>query len=216
MIGAPPAERVWEPIKKVGAAEVPAAAMACVLPPATIVAPFEARETGVPETVIWPPGVRVCEPITKADEESAAIVELPTVITAPGEVVGFPGSATTPPALEVEDPGPGSAVTGEVDGDGFTGLTASGEVEVPGSTASGEVGVPGSTATGDEDTGSTAGVLLDAGGGSAAVGTVVAAATGVVVEPGEAGSAVLVTGAALVIGSAVGVVVVDENALSPP
>ena len=194
VMGAPPAESVCEPIKKVGAAV--GVAMACVLPPATIVAPFEARETGVPETVIWPPGVRVCVPMTKLDDESAVIVEPPMVTTAAGEVVGFEGSTTTPPALEVEVPG--SNTIGEVDGDGFAGSTTDGEVDGDGS-ADGSVLV-GSVSC-------VVGINVEVGVGET---------IGSVVDPGEADSVVVVTGAGLVMGSAVGVVDIDVKGSRPP
>lgn len=166
--------------------------------------------------------------MTKPDNGSMAMVEPPTVITPAGGIIGFDGLKTTPPALEVESL-PGSAATGEIDGETFAGSTTTREEDrdgFAGSTMTRELDVPGSTATDDIDVdGSTAtGSLLDAGGISAAVGAVVGlnvevvvgAVTSSVVEPGEAGSVVLMTGAVLVMGSAVGVVVVKEKALSLP
>jgi hypothetical protein len=222
VMGAPPAESVCEPIKRVGAAV--GVAMACVLPPATIVAPFGARETGVPETVIWPPGVRVCVPITKLDDESAVMVELPMVTTAGGEVFGFEGLTTTPPALELEVPG--SNTIGEVEGDGFAGSTTDGEVDgdgFAGSTTDGEVdgdGSAGSITDGEVDgDGSADGsVLVGSVGGVVGINVEVSVgeAMGSVADPGEAGSVVEATGAGLVIGSAVGVVDVDVKGSRPP
>jgi hypothetical protein len=43
---------------------------------------LDAREYIVPEFVIWPPGMRVCEATTNAEAELAVIAEPPTVITA--------------------------------------------------------------------------------------------------------------------------------------
>ena len=87
----------------------------CVLLPTTIVAPFEARETVVPETVISPPGVTVCIPTTNPDAEFAVMVELPIVT-----IAGVVATATG----DVDGEGfAGSTTTGVVDGDGFAGST---------------------------------------------------------------------------------------------
>jgi hypothetical protein len=61
VIAAPPATSVCEPDATIySGVLVPGKALtACVVPPMAIVAPFEARETVVPETVNWPPGVKV-------------------------------------------------------------------------------------------------------------------------------------------------------------
>lgn len=79
-----------------------------MLLPTAIVAPFEARETVVPETVICPPGVTVCVPTTNPDAEFAVMVELPIVTTA----------------------GVVATATGDVDGEGFAGSTTTGLVDV--------------------------------------------------------------------------------------
>lgn len=148
--------------------------------------------------------------MTKLDDESAVMVELPMVTTAGGEVVGFEGLTTTPPALEVEVPG--STAIGEVDGDGFAGSTTDSDVDgdgFAGSTTDGEV----------EGDGSADGLVLVGSVGCVVginVEVGVGETIGSVVDPGEACSVVEVTGAGLVIGSAVGVVDVDVNGSKPP
>lgn len=74
------------------------AAKACVVPPITIAVLLGFREMTVPEAVIWPPGVKVCDPITTADEESWVRTELPIVIITgvePEAGVVWPGFPTT-------------------------------------------------------------------------------------------------------------------------
>ena len=86
VIGDPPALSVSEPDAAMysGVAVGAGIAMTCVTDPIAMVAPFEASETGVPDNVTWPPGVKVDEPMTKPDAEFAVIVELPIVTTTKG------------------------------------------------------------------------------------------------------------------------------------
>lgn len=149
-----------------------------------MVAPFEARDIGVPETVNWPPGVKVVEPMTKPDTELAVIVELPNVTTAGGwELVGVEGGLPAAWALEFSVPGsppatgadeevpvPGSTATGDVDGDWFPGSAEALEVVSVGSPPPTgelvEVSVPGSPpAAGEVDVDWSTGLLdaVDAG-----------------------------------------------------
>ena len=123
-----------------------------MLDPITIVAPFEARETVLPSTVTWPPGVKVVEPMMKPDAELAVMVEDPIVTTA-----GVVGALLAPPAALEEAPVPGCTAAGVVE-DPVPGSTGVGDVEalVPGSiTTEVDCPFPGSIATEELVAGST-------------------------------------------------------------
>jgi hypothetical protein len=113
--------------------------------PATRVAPLEARERVVPETVISLPGERVWVPTTKAELKFAVTVVPPMVATMGEEEVGA-GGLTAAGELEAVCV-PGSPTTGEVDSVTETG--SAGAEEDPG-------GLAGS----DDDTGATTGEVL--------------------------------------------------------
>jgi hypothetical protein len=97
IVAAAPATRVCEPTTYAGGDEDAdeATAIFCVLLAATTrLAPLEAREYTVSECVICPPGIRVWEAMTNAEEGFAVMVEPSTVIFA-GVVTEVAGSAIT-------------------------------------------------------------------------------------------------------------------------
>ena len=72
----------------------------CVLDPRTTMDPPGASTMGVPETVIVPPGVRVCPPISKWEDASAVKVE-PAKVKA--SATGAGGLPALPPAMRLPD-----------------------------------------------------------------------------------------------------------------